>query len=112
MIALMVIGAVLLGLFALWVLYLATMNLQRCLVAGTISKTALRLGYAVVGIGTILDIVFNITLGTLVLMDVPGELTLSQRLTRLKAAGGWRGAVAEWIGSELLDCFDYRGRHI
>ena len=61
-------------------------------------------------IGVPLDILLNL-ISSVILLDVPKEVTLSQKLSRLNDTGGWRGDVARWICAELLDPFDPRGFH-
>lgn len=106
----------LLLLYWLWVMFLAVMSLQRAQKAGTLTPAAAVLGAPIALIAEIADITINQTLGTLFL-GLPEELTLSERLTRLlgpadKPNTGWRAALARWVGKNLLDAFDWRGKHI
>jgi hypothetical protein len=61
-------------------------------------------------IGVPLDIFLNL-ISSVIMLDIPKEVTLSQKLSRLNDTGGWRGDVARWICAELLDPFDPRGYH-
>ena len=106
-----VMGA-LAGFYVLWILYLAVMNLKRVRDAGKLSKLALALGTPVLFVGYILDAVLNIVVMTVILLELPQELTVSERLKRHnKDTGGWRKAVALWF-EPLLDPFDPSGDHI
>ena len=42
----------------------------------------------------VLDVAFNLTFGSLLFLDVPRELTFSQRCSRHLYDLGWRGRVA------------------
>ena len=98
--------------YLLWILYLAVMNLKRVKDAGLISPLALTLGYPVLFIGYLLDVLVNITVLTLVLLELPKELTVTARLKRHnRTSTGWRKSVAVWF-EPLLDPFDPSGDHI
>lgn len=103
--------AVLAAFYGLWLLFLASMNLERARQAGTLSRPARALGIPVVLLTAAVDVVVNLTLGTVLLLDRPRELTLSQRLSRLLAAPGWRSVVAAFVCTQLLDAFDPSGKH-
>ena len=98
--------------YLLWILYLAVMNLKRVKDAGLISPLALTLGYPVLFVGYLLDVLVNITVLTLVLLELPKELTVTARLKRHnRTSTGWRKSVAVWF-EPLLDPFDPSGDHI
>ena len=98
--------------YLLWILYLAVMNLKRVKDAGLISPLALALGYPVLFIGYLLDILVNITVLTLVLLELPKELTVTARLKRHnRTSTDWRKSVAVWF-EPLLNPFDPSGNHL
>ena len=101
------------SIYGLWIFYLAVMNLAKAQQNGTLSKTALVLGYPVLIVGIILDIFVNWFIMTIVLVEFPKELTVSARLKRLNTplTSKWRLAVVKWI-EPLLDPYDPRGDHI
>ena len=104
--------ALILAIWLLWVFYLAVMNLKRAKDAGQLSKTALVLGAPVLWIGYLLDAFVNITLMTIVLLEFPKEILVTDRLIRhSKATSGWRLKVVYWF-QPLLDPFDPSGRHL
>lgn len=108
----MILAYCLLIVYALWVFYLAAMNLKRARDAGTLSRTALVLGTPVVWIGLSLDLAGNILL-TVPFFDLPRETTVTARLKRYaKGPDGWRKRVALWAADDLLDDFDPSGKHI
>jgi cyanate permease len=107
--------ALLIGLgstYALWVFYLAVMNLKRAKDAGQLSTTAKVLGYPVLIVGYLLDCFVNLTVMTLLLLEIPQETTVTSRLSRhLNEGEGWRKAIAAWA-APLLDVFDPSGKHL
>lgn len=101
------------GLYALWLFYLAVMNLARARDAGTLTKVALVLGYPIFIVGLALDVFLNWTVLTVLLIEWPRETTITARLRRhYKSRATWRSCVAAWFGLNLLDPFDPKGRHI
>lgn len=111
MIAIYIILALIVPMYALWVLYAAVMNFKRAKDAGTLSKIGLVLGYPPYIVGIFLDIYCNLIPLTILLMEIPLELTVSARVTRLSNKGGWRGDAARWFCDDLLDDLDPSGKH-
>lgn len=107
--------ALLVGLgaaYALWVFFLAVMSLKRVKDAGLLTATTKALGYPVLFAGLAMDLFVNATLMTLVLGEIPREMTVTARLKRHnRESTGWRKAVAAWA-EPLLDPFDPSGDHI
>lgn len=98
--------------YATWVFFLAVMHLAKAKKAGTLTRTALVLGMPVLVVGFVLDFLLNVTVMSLVLLELPQELTVSARLKRHHAeSSGWRLAVAHWF-EPLLDPYDPDGDHI
>jgi hypothetical protein len=98
--------------YALWLFFLAVMNLYRAYKLKTISKTALILGYPILVMGAALDVFVNVTIASVVFMDLPRHWLLTQRLADYKANDkNWRGKLATWICHDLLDAFDITGNH-
>jgi hypothetical protein len=69
--------------------------------------------WPITGIALVLDVILNFTELALLTLDLPawGEWTFSKRLSRLKAAGGWRGDLARYI-KRGLDAIAPSGLHI
>ena len=100
------------GFYALWLFYLAVMNLKRAKDAGLLNRTARALGFPVLLVGYVLDALLNVIFMTLVLLELTEELTVTARLKRhIKESQGWQLDVARWF-IPLLDPFDPSGRHI
>ena len=68
------------------------------------AKTTGRLNCAFKYVGAVVDLVVNLTWATVIFLDVPKELLLTNRIERLKVNTGWRGAVA-WKLCDLLNYF-------
>ena len=107
--------ALLIGLgstYALWVFFLAVMNLARAKDAGQLTATAKALGYPVLIVGYVLDCFVNMTVMTVLLLEIPQETTVTSRLSRHnKESDGWCKSVAAWA-EPLLDPYDPSGDHI
>ena len=98
--------------YALWLFYLAVMNLQRAHENGTISKLAFVLGLPILFIGVLLDILVNIFVMTLLFVEPPREWLVTARLQRhVRTGSGYRKKLAWFICHYLLDTFDPSGKH-
>jgi hypothetical protein len=103
-----------LSLYALWLFYLAVMNLKRARDAGTMTRVAYLLGAPILYIGYALDIIVNWFVMTLLLLELPRwrEFTVTARLKRHAQGQGWRKAIALWFAVHLLNPYDPSGKHI
>jgi len=105
------VGIFVASFYVLWVLYLAVMNLKRVRDVGNLPKPALVLGLPVLAFGLLIDLICNVLL-SVVLLELPREMTVTARLKRHnRDAGGWRKKVAMWF-EVILDPFDPSGDHI
>ena len=111
MIILQVILTVVAAFYILWVIYLAVMNLARVKNAHGLSKPVVILGTPLLFIGYLLDALLNWIVMTVILLEIPKETTVSERLKRHNKAGGWRGKIAAMF-EPILDPFDPSGDHI
>lgn len=101
-----------LAFWALWVLFLATMNLGQSKAEGKLHGFALGAGYTVLAVGLLVDFVVQVTVATVILLELPRELTVSGRVERLCREGhGYRLALAVWFRRVLLAPFDRSGGH-
>lgn len=64
--------------------------------------------YPVLLVGYPLDVVVNLTVASVLFLDPPAELTVSDRLTRYlhDDATDWRYAVARWLDDRIIDPVD------
>lgn len=100
-------------LYVTWLLYQAVMNLQRARDNGTLPKTAYYLGLPILYVGLLWDFIGNVTVVSVIFLELPKELLITSRLER-HAFGpdGWRKNLARWFAANLLDPFDPRGSHV
>jgi hypothetical protein len=110
--ALIYIGASLLITYALYVWYAAVMNIKRVRDMGKLTTLGKVFGYPTLVIGLILDLLVNWFVMTIILLEVPRELTVTSRLKRHhKASTGYRLAVVKFF-EPVLDPLDPSGDHI
>ena len=93
--------------YLLWVLFLAVMALQNKW--HDLPKTIQVLAIPAVLLAVTLDVLFNITIGTLLFLDLPRQYTFSQRVGSYKQRIDWRQPLAVWICSNMLDPFEIGG---
>lgn len=100
------------AVYALWILYLAAMNLRRAREAGRLTRLVRAIALPVIGATVAIDVAVNLVLATVVFFDRPREWTVSERLARYLPGTDWRARVALWVGVHLLDPFDPSGSHL
>lgn len=99
-------------LWAFWSLYVIVMGLYRAKLANRLSKISTVLGAPFLIAGYLMDVVAQMTFASLLFMELPAELLVTDRLSRhLKAGSGWRYDIASWLCQHLLDPFDPTGKH-
>ena len=76
------IGVSLLITYGLYVFYAAVMNIKRVRDMGKLTTLGKVFGYPTLVIGLILDLLVNWFVMTLILLEVPRELTVTSRLKR------------------------------
>jgi len=69
-------------MYALWLLYLLVMGLYRAKLQGRLSRVALVLGFPVYGIGYLLDIFVQVTIASVLFLELPKEGLVTGRLTQ------------------------------
>lgn len=100
------------GIYLLWILYLAVMNLSRAHRLGTISRLAFFCGIPLLLLGLLVDTLVNLFVMTLLFADLPRELLVTSRLQRYAKGAGWRRRAALWFADHFLDDFDPSGKHV
>ena len=110
--ALIYIGLSLATTYGLYVFYAAVMNIKRVRDAGKLTTLGKVFGYPTLVIGLILDLLVNWFVMTIVLLEVPRELTVTSRLKRHhKESTGYRLAVVKFF-EPVLDPLDPSGDHV
>ncbi len=98
--------------YLLFVYYLAVMNLKRAHDIKPLTGFTRVAALSVLYPGLFLDAFVNIFVLTFVLLELPKEVLVTARLSRLvKESHGWRGKFSKLICSKLLDQFDPSGCH-
>jgi hypothetical protein len=99
-------------LYITWMLYCAIMSLKKAKDENRLTTAMKVLGYPLLFIGYLFDIVANIIVSVFML-HVPKELLLTAKLKRiqLEAPNGWRNKTAMWICVNLLNPLDPTGHH-
>ena len=101
-----------LGLWVLWVLFLAVTNLNQANTEGTLPRVIRPLAYGTLYIGLVVDFVVQVTVATVLWLELPKELTVSSRVARhIKTGNGYRHKLAIWFRDSLLKPFDRSGGH-
>lgn len=99
------------GVYLLWALYVVVMALKRARDAGVLTKAQRVLGAPLLVTGYVLDVAINLSVFTLLFLELPHELLVTSRLIRHKRGNGWRSKVAVWFCASLLDSLDPSGCH-
>lgn len=100
-----------LALLGFYALYLAIMALYRGHIDGTLPNSAKVLGYPILFIGLVVDVVMNITVFSVIFADIPRDWLVTSRLKRHIHENGYRGWMAKFICRNLLSPFDPTGDH-
>lgn len=108
--------AALFGLFAVlwvgWSFFLASMTLKRARGTNKLSKSAGFFGAPVTWMALCMNVFINTIILTVILLDWPREKYVSKRMNRLiRTDDGWRGKLALWFRSDMLDYLDPDGPH-
>jgi hypothetical protein len=110
-------GAIVFGLiilWALWILYIAMMNIKRIAATETMPLRVKLLVYPTVAVFEIVEFVANVVVCTVIFLDLPREVRVSDRLRRYyrrPTKYGWRLHIVLFI-KPMLDPFDPTGPHI
>lgn len=103
-----------LTLWSLWILYVAMMNIDRSMADKPLPWQAKLIVYPTVGVFNVVEFVANVLVCTLIFLDLPREITVSDRLRRYyinPERYGWRLVIVNFI-KPMLDPFDHKGPHI
>ena len=99
-------------LWAFWAMYVLVMGIYRAHLAKRLTAVTLCLSAPFIAAGYLMDVVANLTVASLVFLELPRELLVTSRLQRYVGLGqGWRFTLADWICNHLLDVFDPSGNH-
>lgn len=108
----MIIIYSILAFWLLWVFYVAVMHLKKVRDTVGLTPASKVFGYPTLFVGLVLDCLINITVCTVLFLDLPRETLVTARLQRYVRGDGWRKKAALWFGVELLNDFDPSGNHL
>lgn len=93
------------ALYLLWLGFVLTMRVAH--LWKTLPWPARVLGLPAALFSWVLDVFLNLTLCTVVFVDLPREPTITQRLHRYqRERTDWRARLARWVCANLLNPFD------
>ena len=114
LISLSLIAFILLTLWALWVLYIAMMNIKRVEATQAMPLRVKILVYPTIVVFELVEIVANVFVCSIIFLDWPREVRVSDRLRRYWVKPekyGWRLHIVKFL-KPMLDPFDPAGPHI
>lgn len=98
-----------------WAFYLSAMQLKTARDQGKLTPASKVFGYPFIYAFVVLDVLFNLTIGTLFFLELPkifdNEWYFTSRVSRLNKRQDWRGKLARFFCTQLLDPFDPAGKH-
>lgn len=99
-------------LTAFWGLYVLVMGLYRAHLEGRLKGINLLLAWPYLLLGAAVDLLANLTLASILFLELPRELLVTGRLQRhMRGKPGWRRTLSQYICDHMLDVFDPRGNH-
>lgn len=97
--------------FLLWVFFLAVMKLRDVRDAGKLNGQAKYPATLVLCIGYALDFAVNMVPATILFLELPRELTVSERTKRHREEQTFRGSISRWLRKGFLAIADTSGAH-
>ncbi len=99
-------------LWAFWAMYVLVMGIYRAHLAKRLTPVTLAMSLPFVALGYVMDVLANVTVASVVFVELPREVLVTDRLKRhMQAGSGWRFTIANWVCNNLLDVFDPSGNH-
>jgi len=103
-------------IFSIWITwggFLMMMPLKRKYQEGGLNLAAKIFGYPWLAIFILLDFTFNVTIGSIIFLDIPREWLFTKRLDRYLGQDDtyWRHRLAKYFCHTFLDPFDPDGHH-
>jgi hypothetical protein len=93
----------------LWALFLMYCALNASLKSGKLKQTpppVRAMSYTLLGVMWVADLVFNVTVGSLVFLELPKTLMFTSRCSSHLKDEGWRGDLARWVCDGWLNPFE------
>lgn len=100
-------------LWLFWGTYVLIMGLYRAKLDGRLTPLTYAMSLPFLLVGLVMDVLANLTVASIVFLEPPRELLVTDRLQRHIATrrGTWRYHLATWVCTRLLDFVDPTGAH-
>lgn len=99
-------------LWAFWAVYVLVMGIYRAHLAKRLTPVTLVLSLPFVALGYVMDVLANVTIASVVFIELPQETLVTDRLKRhIDQGSGWRQTLARYVCDHMLDMFDPSGNH-
>lgn len=102
---------VILGTWLTWGFYGSIMSLKSARDKGVLTPVTKAVAYPWLLVFILMDVVYNIIIGTIIFLEPPKEWLFTARVSRLNDLRTWRGNLARFFCRHLLDPLDPDGRH-
>ena len=103
---------ILIDLWIFFILYVASMGMIRAHHEGKLNWLLWILCLPFVVLSWVIDVIHNLTLFSVIFLELPKELTVTDRLKSHYKEHTFRGKLSRWIGNTLLNPFDHTGNHL
>lgn len=92
-----------------WTLYLAVMAMKDK--RDQLTAATKVFAYPILIIGLLVDVIYNLTAGTIIFLEIPREWLFTTRCERHLLNKTIRGNIARWLCRNFLDPFEPSGKH-
>lgn len=95
------------GFFVLWFFFINVMTWRKY--EAKIPKIIKPLLYVLAAVGYVIDVIFNIVYGSVMFLELPKQLTLSERLSEIlrRKSRGYKYKLAYFLCSKMIEPWDY-----
>ena len=106
------LGILAVNLYGFFIMYIASMGMIRAHKEKKLNSILWALCVPFVILALIIDFINNIIVFTLLFLELPKELLVTDRLKRHVGKDTIRGKLAQWFGKYILNPFDPTGDHL
>lgn len=104
--------AFVINLYVFFIMYIASMGMIRAHKEQKLNNILWALCIPFVILALIIDFINNIIIFTILFLELPKELLVTDRLKRHVNKDTLRGKISRWFGEFLLNPFDPTGNHL
>ncbi len=99
-------------LYAFFIMYVASMGMIRAHAENKLNPFLWALCVPFVAVALVIDFINNMTVFTILFAERPKEWLVTDRLKRHVNEHTFRGKMARWFGTTILNSFDHTGNHL